>query len=54
VTARAGRTEVALGYTTRWGEELGTFMMFMEADEQERAQRFFAARSLVFGGIWGD
>ena len=52
VTARAGRTEVALGYTTRSGEELGTFLMFMQADEQERAQRFFAARSLVFSGIW--
>lgn len=52
LTARAGRTEVALGYTTRWGEELGTFMMFMQADEQERTQRFFAARSLVFSGIW--
>jgi hypothetical protein len=54
VTARGGRTEVALGYTTRWGEELGTFMMFMESDEQERARRFFAARSLVFSGIWTD
>jgi hypothetical protein len=52
VTARAGRTEVALGYTTRWGDELGTFTMFMEADEQERARRFFAARTLVFSGIW--
>jgi hypothetical protein len=52
VTARAGRTEVALGYTTRSGTELGTFMMFMQADEQERAQRFFAARSLAFSGIW--
>jgi hypothetical protein len=53
LTARADRTEVALGYTTRWGEELGTFMMLMKVDEQERAQRFFAARTLVFSGIWG-
>jgi len=52
LTARANRTEVALGYTTRFGLELGTFMMFMQADEQERARRFFAARSLVFGRIW--
>jgi hypothetical protein len=29
-------------------------MMFMEADEQERVRRFFAARSLVFSGIWTD
>jgi hypothetical protein len=53
-TARAGRSEVSLGYTTRWGEELGTFMMFMQADEHERARLFFAARSLVFSGIWSD
>src|SRR5262245_587437 len=52
LTARADRTEVALGYTTRFGNELGTFMMFMQADEQERVRRFFAARSLVFGRIW--
>jgi len=52
LTARAGRTEVSLGYTTRFGVELGTFMMFMQADEQERARRFFAARSLVFSGLW--
>jgi hypothetical protein len=53
VTARSARTEVALGYTTRWGEELGTFLMFMQADEQDRAQRFFAVRTLAFSGIWG-
>jgi hypothetical protein len=52
VTARGERTEVALGYTTRWGDELGTFTMFMQADEQERARRFFAARTLAFSGIW--
>jgi hypothetical protein len=52
VTARVGRTEVALGYTTRYGAELGTFTMWLQADEQERVQRFFAGRSLAFSGIW--
>jgi hypothetical protein len=51
-TARSGRTEVALGYTTRHGEELGTFTMWVQADEQERVQRFFAGRTLAFSGIW--
>jgi hypothetical protein len=52
VTARSGRTEVALGYTTRHGQELGTFTMWAQADEQERVRRFFAGRSLAFSGIW--
>ena len=52
VTARSGRTEVALGYTTRHGAELGTFTMWLQADEQERVQRFFAGRTLAFSGIW--
>ncbi len=52
VTARSGRTEVALGYTTRHGAELGTFTMWVQADEQERVQRFFAGRTLAFSGIW--
>lgn len=52
VTARAGRAEVALGYTTRHGNELGTFTMFLESDEQDRVRRFFAGRSLAFSGIW--
>ena len=48
VTARDGRSEVVLGYTTRHGEELGNFTMFVDVDEQERATRFFAARTLAF------
>jgi hypothetical protein len=52
VTARSGRTEVALGYTTRHGQELGTFTMWVQADEQERVRRFFAGRTLAFSGIW--
>ena len=31
--AREGRSEVALGYTTRNGEELGNFTMFADVDE---------------------
>jgi hypothetical protein len=49
----AGRIEVSLGYTTRWGEELGTFMMFTKVDEQKRLQGLMAARTLVFRPIWG-
>jgi len=52
VTSRLGRTEVALGYTTRYGAELGTFTMWLQADEQERVQRFFAGRTLAFSGVW--
>lgn len=51
-SACAGGLEVALGYTTRWGEELGTFMMFVQLDEQERVQRLMAARTLAFNPIW--
>jgi hypothetical protein len=48
VAAREGRSEVALGYTTRHGEELGNFTMFADVDKEERATRFFAARTLAF------
>jgi hypothetical protein len=48
VTAREGRAEVVLGYTTRHGEELGNFTMFADVDEHERVTRFFAARTLAF------
>lgn len=50
LTAREGRSEVALGWTTRHGDELGNFTMFADVDEQERATRFFAARTLAFRG----
>jgi len=52
VTARSRHTEVALGYTTRYGAELGTFTMWVQAEEQERVRRFFAGRTLAFSGIW--
>jgi hypothetical protein len=52
VPVGGGRIEVSLGYTTRWGEELGTFMMFTEVDEQERLQRLMAARTLAFRPLW--
>jgi hypothetical protein len=48
----AGGVEVSLGYTTRWGEELGTFMMFTKVDEQKRLQGLMAARTLAFRPIW--
>ena len=52
VTARAGRAEVGLGYTTKHGDELGTFTQFVQADDQERVRRFFAGRTLAFRGLW--
>jgi hypothetical protein len=48
ISAREGSSEVALGYTTRHGEELGNFTMFADVDGQGRATRFFAARTLAF------
>jgi hypothetical protein len=48
----AGGLEVSLGYTTRWGDELGTFMMFTQIDEERRLQRLMAARTLTFRPIW--
>ena len=50
VATREGRTEVATGHTTRFGEPLGTFTFTVELDESERATRLFAARTLAFQG----
>ena len=52
VGTREGQVEVVLGHTTRYGAELGTFTMWVQADDQERVQRFFAGRTLSFSGIW--
>jgi hypothetical protein len=51
VSIREGRTEVASGWTTRYGELLATFTFAVELDEDERAVRLFAARTLAFGGV---
>ena len=48
---RDGRTEVASGRTTRYGEPLATFLFSVELDEEERALRLFAARTLAFDGV---
>ena len=40
-----GNSEVALGYTTRNGERLGTFTMAAQVDEQGRAIRLYASRT---------
>jgi hypothetical protein len=48
----AGGLEVSLGYTTRWGDELGTFIMFTQVDERQRLRRLMAARTLAFRPIW--
>lgn len=51
LSLRDGRTEVASGWTTRHGAPLATFTFAVELDEQERARRLFAARTLAFGGV---
>ena len=51
VSIRDGRTEVAAGWTTRHGARLATFTFAVELDEDERAGRLFAARTLAFDGV---
>jgi hypothetical protein len=47
---REGRTEVVSGWTTRYGDPLGTFVFAVELNEDERCRRLFAARTPAFGG----
>jgi hypothetical protein len=47
---REGRREVVTGWTTKNREPLASFTFAVELDEQDRAKRLFAARTLVFGG----
>jgi hypothetical protein len=47
---REGRTEVATGWTTRFGDPLGTFTFAVELDDDGHARRIFAARTEAFGG----
>jgi hypothetical protein len=51
VSIREGRTEVASGWTTRYGAPLATFAFAVELDGSERAARLFAARTIAFGGV---
>ena len=48
---RDGKTEVASGWTTRYGEPLATFLFSVELDDDQRARRLFAARTLSFDGV---
>jgi hypothetical protein len=52
-SSRRDRLEVALGYTTRYGEPLATFTMAAQLDAEGRAERLFAARttSLPLGPV---
>ena len=49
VGVREGRREVVLGHTTRYGERLATFTFAAWLDDEGRAERLYAARTLVFG-----
>jgi len=45
IARREGNSEVALGYTTKHGERLGTFTMAAQVDEHGRAVRLYASRT---------
>jgi hypothetical protein len=47
--AREGRREVVLGHTTRYGDRLAIFTFAAWLDDQDRAERLFAARTLALG-----
>ena len=47
---RLGKREVVTGWTTIHGAPLATFTFAVELDEEERAKRLFAARTLAFDG----
>jgi hypothetical protein len=49
VGIRDGRREVVLGHTTRHGERLATFTFAAWLDDEGRAERLYAARTLSFG-----
>jgi len=49
VGIRDGRREVVLGHTTRYGERLATFTFAAWLDDEGRAERLYAARTLAFG-----
>jgi hypothetical protein len=48
---REGNVELATGWTTRYGEPLGTFMFAVELTEDGRMRRLYAARTESFAGI---
>lgn len=48
---RAGNVELATGWTTRFGQPLGTFVFAVELTEDGRMRRLFAARTESFGGV---
>ncbi len=48
---REGSTELVTGWTTRYGEQLGTFVFAVELDDEDRARRLYAARTEAFGGV---
>lgn len=50
IGVREARREVVLGHTTRHGERLGTFMFTAWLDDEDRAERLYAARTEAFGG----
>jgi hypothetical protein len=47
---REGNIELASGWTTRFGEPLGTFTFAVELDGDRLVRRLFAARTEAFSG----
>jgi succinate dehydrogenase/fumarate reductase flavoprotein subunit len=48
---RKDSVEIATGWTTRYGDPLGTFTFTVELDDENRACRMFAARTEAFRGV---
>jgi hypothetical protein len=48
---REGNTELVTGWTTRYGNPLGTFMFAVELDDAGLMRRLYAARTEAFGGV---
>ena len=48
---RQGNIELATGWTTRYGQPLGTFVFAVELTDGGRMRRLYAARTEFFGGV---
>jgi hypothetical protein len=48
---REGSVELVSGWTTRYGEPLGTFLFAADVADDGRARRLYAARTEAFRGV---